>query len=243
MTAPANYVLKWSDEFTSPTLDRSKWTPTTAQIARGYGAETWAADHVQLVDGQLELRATADYLAGDVRSVPLFTPPLYVEFSARPPACGNGGWPAGWLLTPYSNSGSFSRQEIDILEDTSALPRRVGENLHWGTRAVPGGLNGQYVDPLIDYQAAFHTYGVLYTTLAVDFYVDEVLRRPYAQPAPPNLFDPMQIRFSLSIYGPAQASWAVLPDVNTLWPMIFRVAWVRVWQPGHPPKKHHGKAA
>lgn len=233
MTPPAGYTLAFEDAF--DTLDLSKWKATSSfsdgggayNWNRGYGAELWDPTHVAVSGGLLALSASLDMHSGEVRSLQSFGLGYY-EVRAKLPATV-GFWPACWLM---SSAGTY--QEIDTVECSSASPSHIGMNLHWVAGDSPGG-NGGWTDPAgVNYQAGFHTYGVLYAADRIDFFVDDVLRRHWAQLIPQLLFDSMQLRLSLSIFGPNQA-WAAPPDTTTVWPGVMLVDYVRVYTPGPAP--------
>lgn len=227
MTPPAGYTLAFEDSF--DVLDPTKWKPTSSfsdgggayNWNRGYGAELWDPTHVAVSGGLLALSATPDMHSGEVRSKQSFGYGYY-EARMKLPATV-GFWPAFWLM---SSAGTF--QEIDAVECSSASPSRIGMNLHWVAGDSPGG-NGGWSDPAgVNYQAGFHTYGVLYAPDRIDFFVDDVLRRHWVQLSPQLFFDPMQLRFSLSIFGPNQP-YASPPGASTVWPGVLLVDSVKVY--------------
>lgn len=227
MTAPTGYALVFEDAF--DTLDLSKWKPTLPTQFSGYGQEAWDAARVTVAGGQLALTATTDLHAGEVRSLQAFGFGYY-EARMKLPAGGPGFWPGFWTV---STVGTF--QEIDVAECSSADPHRIGMNLHWGVRGDSPSDNGGYSDGAVDYTADFHTYGCLYAADRIEFYVDDVRRRTFIQPVPPAIFDPQQLRLSLSIFGPNQA-YTAPPDATTVWPGVLLVDWVRVYAPGATPE-------
>lgn len=239
MTVPAGYILVFEDNFDAPSLDLAKWwrttsTPIPGQPSySGYGQESWDPACVTVSGGQLRLIARADLHAGEVRSLASFRYGYY-ESLVKMPGGGPGFWGGPWLSSILGSTVEQSRQEIDIAENDSNATHRVGMNLHWGNRDNAPADNGGYTNPAVDYTSGFHTYGVLYAADRIDFYVDnaKVARSPhdYIQPSPPALFDPMQMRFSLSIFGPSQP-YAAPPDATTVWPGVLLVDWVRVYAP------------
>lgn len=221
MTAPAGYALVFSEDFSGPSLDMVRWKPTSSADFRGYGAETWDPARVAVADGKLALTATADRHSGEVRLLEGFH---YGYFEARLKLPATPGfWPAFWLLSTLA--GSY--QEIDVAECDSSAPNRIGENLHWGDAANHPAANYSHIGA-VDYQAGFHTYGAFYLPDRIEFYVDDVLAHVGAQPAG-AIFEAMQVRLSLSIFGEGQA-YAASPGPTTVWPGTLAVDWVRVWQ-------------
>lgn len=223
MSAPIGYNLIFEDNF--DTLDPARWKATLPTEFSGYGQEIWDPTHAAASGGLLTLTATPDWHSGEVRSLQSFGYGYY-EARMKLPATP-GFWPAFWLL---SSAGTY--QEIDVAECSSSDPHRIGENLHWGVAGNSPADNGGYTDPAIDYQADFHTYGCLYAVDRIEFYVDDVLRRAFVQSAAPVIFDPMQVRFTLSIFSPVKQPWAAPPDASTVWPGVLAVDWVRVYEPG-----------
>lgn len=218
------YSLVFFDEFNASALDSTKWKPTSEADFSGYGQEIWDANRVSVSNGHLLLTATDDLRSGEVRSLPSFR---YGYFEARMKLPSSVGfWPGFWTVSIVP--GSY--QEIDIAESDSSDPHATGMNLHWGTAANNFFSNGGWSDPSFDSQSAFHTYGALYLPDRIEFYVDDVLRRTWTQPAPAVFTDSMQLRLSMSIFGPNQP-YASPPNSQTVWPQKLQIDWVRVWQP------------
>jgi len=238
MTPPAGSVLLFSDDFDSAGLDTTKWVATTPTISGGYGQEIWDVAHVSQANSILQLQATVDLHSGELRSKGSWGYGYY-ECRLKLPASGPGIWPGFWMLTIYDSAVQQSRQEIDISEDDTSYPHRIGENLHWGVKDATAKHDGSYTDNATDFQADYHTYGCLYLPDRIEFYVNDVMRQLWAQPTPAVFFDPMQVRLSLSIFSTAQ-TYTVPPDGTTVWPANLLVDWVRVWQvpsstPAPPP--------
>jgi len=79
-----------------------------------------------------------------------------------------------------------------------------------------------------------HEYTCHYQSNKVEYYFDGVLRHTLTQFNPPLLTGPMDLRLTLGLFG-GGAVWSPLPDATTVWPIIFRVDRVEVWQPGTVP--------
>jgi beta-glucanase (GH16 family) len=136
----------------------------------------------------------------------------YFEIRARLPG-GAGLWPAFWLLTP----GAWP-PEIDAMEARGAPGYAV--HVHW---SEGGARRSSGCDiPLADGTAAFHDFGVLWTSEAVAFYLD---RAPVAWiRAKPGFDRPMYMLANLAVGG-----WAGAPDATTPFPATFAIDRITAW--------------
>lgn len=238
---------KWATRYiyANGTLDR---LINEAQVYRDNN------NHV-MHDGMLSLtaRRVADgYESGMLRSKwefkPTPTTSYYLEARARMPA-GKGVWPAFWLNSGYTPTGRLNwGPEIDIFEFVvdglyENPPTRPMNMVHHNVITHDGKIPSTttYMDPNFQQQwniyranadltADFHTYGLLWTSTEVSFYVDGVLTntRTYSwiydsDGAPAG---PAHILLNLAIGG----DWAGRYGIDdSAFPQALDLGWVRVY--------------
>jgi beta-glucanase (GH16 family) len=177
----------FGDEFTTGTLDRTKWDygyppfPSfTSQSPGGrftnnVGVELEAYDMSAIsfdTDGLvLSARyattiAGLPYTSGMISSYPAFTP-KYGYFEARMKLSGlDGTWPAFWL-TPATDVWP---PEIDIIEQTGNVTNYYTIT-SWRNNGGTGDVSGVHVNTTI---TGWHVYGLKWTASGIVWYLDGV---------------------------------------------------------------------
>lgn len=238
--------LVFSDDFSSPTLDRDRWTTCYWWDEGGCTnegndeLEWYQPDNVRVRDGMLELTAleqtvqapdgtrfpfTSGMVTTGREQYETSTPPRFafqygvVEVRARVPA-GQGLWPALWLL-PTSHE---SRPEIDLLEVDGARPDIGTAHLHFtdadGRRRAEGHeWQGD------DLSEGWHTFTLDWRPDRIIWYVDDVARWSFTDarhiPA-----EPMYLLANLAVGGEFVGD----PGPQTEFPATFAIDHVKVWQ-------------
>ena len=197
LAAPAGYSVYWSDEFngTAGTAPNSaNWTYDTGATGWGNGElenYTSSTTNAQIVadvnatDGKSLAIITLDpggnndtvgsYTSARIRSQGLQSFQYgYIEARVRMPF-GQGIWPAFWMLgnnistVPWPGCG-----EMDIMENIGKASEQA---LNHGSMHGPGysggsALTGIYTLPTGQFNAGYHTFGILWQANQVQFYVD-----------------------------------------------------------------------
>ncbi|WP_255444104.1 family 16 glycosylhydrolase [Robiginitalea sp. SC105] len=238
--------LVWSDEFDGAELDTEKWRFETG--AHGWGNNEWqnyVTDGVtEVSDGTLKItarktgpgRQVGDYESARLNSRQAFTFGR-LEIRARiPEHKGNGIWPALWMLG--SNIGTVGWPmcgEIDIMEYVSFEPDQLHFSLHSeannhrkGTQITSGPV------PLPTIDEEFHTYGILWTSKYIKFYLDDptnvelIFRRSIPVTAENWPFSqPFYFLMNIAVGG----DWGGQQGVDdSIFPATMEVDYVRVYQ-------------
>lgn len=243
------------DEFSGNTLDTSKWSPCYP-----WGCDTdineelqaYMPSQVSVSDGSLHLTAEKcqntsqcdghSYKSGSVSSVKDYNTSAspnhyftYGYFEARVDVpTGKGFWPAFWLLPPCSPA------EIDIFE---FLGHQTFVNLNYHKAAstkcsaYDGFQTGPYEYPPqgqrtgIDYRDGWNTFGVLWRSNQIIWYVNgvEATRFPKSGDGHSSsdvYKDRMAILLNLAVGG----AWPGSPNAQTVFPQSFSIDYVRVYQ-------------
>ena len=220
------YRLVWSDDFSSPTLD--KWNTAFAPGVHPLGCnnekQIYTPENAQLRDGILILRAERKdrekfpFASGMVATHGKFSQ-RYGWFEARLKLPqGKGLWPAFWLL-PENKKWP---PEIDIMEHKGRLPDRVWLTLHLPQPGTwrPKSDSKEWVGP--DFTADFHTFALEWEPEGIRWYVDGIQRHHTAAGSPDV---PMYLILNLAVGG----DWDGDPDATTPFPAEMLVDWVRVY--------------
>jgi beta-glucanase (GH16 family) len=163
---------------------------------------------------------------------------------------GAGLWPAFWALG--NNIGSVgwpASGEIDFMENVPASgglgPNAIRSTIHGGNSSTScycggNGLGQSYTFPGNDQSgptvATFHTYGAIWSTNMVQFYVDDPSNIFFVRTTSdvPSTFTwdfnhPFFLLLNLAVGG--TGSWPGPPDSNTPNPAVMTVDYVRWYKP------------
>jgi beta-glucanase (GH16 family) len=242
-----NWSLIFRDEFNGSGLDTQKWTTCFwwgnggCTIATNHELEWYQPQNAAIKNGVLELRAQREKIAStdgkffpftsgmvttgresDNRSDPArFTFRYgYVEIRARVPA-GKGLLPAFWLL-PANNS---SVPEIDVMEVLGHAPNELQMHYHFRTSSGDVTNQGTQFESPVSLADGWHTYGLDWEPDSITWYVDGVERWQYTDVGTISS-TPMYLLLNLAVGG----DWPGNPDDNTVFPSVFQIDYVRVWQ-------------
>ncbi|MFY7953853.1 MAG: glycoside hydrolase family 16 protein [Armatimonadaceae bacterium] len=219
------YRLVWEDEFPGTALDRSKWKPRSLGPR---GPAFVSEEAIEVRDGYLWLWAKKDasgrMLSSAVGTMDTFQP-RYGYFECRAQVQKSAGvWSAFWIQSKDIAKGedpAVYGAEIDIMECFRKLgPDIVSHNVHWAygpnqksTRGMQSTLKGL--------STGFHTFGLEWTPDKYVFFVDGM---PFYE---------VKIGISrIPEYLILSMEYPNNPEelARTLFPDVFVVDWVRVWQ-------------
>lgn len=180
---PSNYKLVWSDEFTSSSIDTSKWNYEVNCDGGGNNEEqcyTQNSANSYIEDGKLVIKLLKQsYNGKPYTSARLTTKNKgdftygYFESRLKVP-CGQGLWPAFWMLPTDNAYGTWPTSgEIDIMEILGEAPTVLYGTCHFGP-AWPNQLQsgGQYTLSSSNFCQDYHVFGVLWTSSSITFSVD-----------------------------------------------------------------------
>ena len=244
------WTLVWSDEFTNPQLDTSKWVYDIGGGKWGNQELEYYTDqpqNVSIQDGKLAITARQEkhtdtnktiwnFTSGRIKTQGKFTQ-TYGRFEARIKVpFGQGIWPAFWMLgediakVDWPNCG-----EIDIMENIGKEPAIVHGTIHGPGYSGAGGIGDIYTLPQGQrFADDFHIFAVEWEPHAIRFYVDNNL---YATRTPAELppgkkwvYDhPFFLLLNLAVGG----DWPGNPDTSTMFPQTMLVDYVRVYSQKH----------
>lgn len=225
-----SWTLTFEDNFPGSSLDASKWTSAYwfGRTNSGNNELEWYLDaNVTVINGRGVLTAksettvqggtTYNYTSGIISSHDKFYQQYgYFEASVKIPS-GQGLWPAFWML-PQDRS---QLPELDIMEILGHQPSKVYFTEHYDSG---GGVRAQHNFNYTgaEFSGGFHTFGMMWTSTFVRWYVDGVLR---AQVTENIAAKPMYLLLNLAVGG----TWPGPPDGNTVFPAIYEIDYVRAY--------------
>jgi len=242
-------ALKWSDEFSGTTLDRSRWEDSGLWYDRGHyspdghGGDIAEPTQAEVSGGRLVLSATRQMFTVDGVTYPWVDgfvdtspngvspgfsvkAPFYLEVSARLPLAAPGEWPAVVMYqSPVDGAAQYA--EMDLLERVRVPP--VAYMSFHPAGSAPGFAN-QLGPPGVDLSSSFHSYGVYVDVRgSIQYYFDKAKVGPPI-PGGANAMEPMFISLGMTIGGVADDGWAGRPTAATPSRVQMVVDYVRVWQ-------------
>lgn len=224
----SGWHLIHADEFSTTAIDGVKWD-TAYAWGRTHNHDAYMLDsNVTQSGGVLSLTATREatngkgFSSGVISSHGDFRYTYgYAEMRIKMPS-KRGSWPAFWMLD------NGWPPEIDIMEYPLFVNETTNDqyyaNSHWSTGSG-NASNGQWIDRNVDLGAAFHTYGLEWTSTQLKYYFDGVLVKTASNQAS---FQNMYTIFNYAVDGwpgaPSLAQWAAGESDVT------QADWFRVWQ-------------
>jgi beta-glucanase (GH16 family) len=155
------------------------------------------------------------YTSGEISTAPSFAQTYgYFEMRAELPSTA-GAWPAFWLVPA---DGSWP-PELDVMETLTTDPRGAHTTEHSGATGTHTQLG--YTAFVPDTADGFHTYGVLWTSTDLNWFIDGVEVFHTATPADMN--KPMYMIANLALGG-----WGGAID-NANMPAEMKIDYVRAY--------------
>ena len=235
--------LVWSDDFNGAAgsaPDPTKWTYDLGsnwgtgelEVGTNSRANSYLDGSGHLVIAILYNSGTGVYTSAHLKTAGLYAAGPYgkIEASIQVPA-GNGLGSAFWSLgnsyvggTPWPYVG-----EIDMMEQVGRLPSTSYGILH-GPGYSNTGLGTSYTLPSSTFSAGYHTFGVIWTPFAVQWYVDGTVYEEVDNADMPlgslwEVNDPIYLILSAGVGG----SFAGPVNGGTSFPQYMNVDYVRVY--------------
>ncbi|WP_374329898.1 family 16 glycosylhydrolase [Aestuariivirga sp.] len=242
---PGSWKLVFSDEFSSKTVNREKWTlcywwdKSGCTNLGNNELEWYLPGNVSQARGKLNMDArkqsvigwkgqTFPYTSGMVTTGRDYSETRaaraqftygHIEIKAKIPR-GKGLWPALWLLP----STLKSLPEIDIMEVLGDTPQQLHLHFHYLDAGGKAQQPGETVTT-VDLSAGWHVYGLTWDPDVIRWYLDgkevwSFTDKRYIPSAP------MYLLMNLAVGG----DWPGAPNALTKFPSRFSVDYVRVWQ-------------
>lgn len=175
-------------------------------------------------DGMGHSVAQGDWVTGMVSSYNKFSFTYgYIECRVKLTEA-KGGWPACWMLKQATNVEWPPEFDImEIFEPTQAITQ-THSNVWWPPEDSD---DNSLAATSLTNPTGWHTYGMLWTSTQLKWYLDGTLWRTYSTAA--NIAQvPMYIHINQAVGGPC--CFMANPDANTPSPFTMLVDYVRVYQ-------------
>ena len=220
-----NWKLTFEDTFDGDKLDSSKWIPSY-QWGQTHNYNAYCDPNNVLIEkGLLRLKVEdkpshgKKYTSAVVTSYGKFSQKYgYFEGRFRIPT-GKGFWPAFWML-PYPQHWP---PEIDIFETIKDDPQ-IHMNYHWNDQGHKS-RGKAWTEDGFSYSKEFHTYGLLWESDKIVWYIDGVERARFTD-ARVIVSEPMYLLINFGI----DARWPGQCDATTPFPSYYECDAIRVYQ-------------
>lgn len=235
-------TLVWSDEFSTTSLDGTKWTAETG--GGGWGnseLQYYKAANATVSSGTLKITAKKERVqANNYTSARIKTALkgdwTYGRFEARIKLPkGAGLWPAFWMMPTDSYYGTWPKSgEIDASELIGSKPTNSFGTLHYGTSSTDHQYktanfylnSGTFADD-------FHVFAVEWQAGIIRWFVDDNLYStittadiaPYAWPFDKRFYIILNLAVGGTLGGTVD---------NTIFPATMEVDYVRVYSGNKP---------
>ncbi|MCB2378511.1 glycoside hydrolase family 16 protein [Hymenobacter sp. BT635] len=230
--------LVWNDEFTSGTLDQSKWV--YEQGGGGWGNRelqnyTNSRENSFITGDTLVIQALRQQSGSNpYTSARLITKGKKsfqygrIDVRAKVPK-GKGVWPAIWMLGADIDQNNWPMcGEIDIMELRGSKPREMLSTMHFGTSSTDHRMKGITKTLAEDLSDKYHVFSVVRSKDLMRFFLDGELYYTFtgsdASPFPFN--NPFFLILNVAIGGNFDGD----PDATTVLPQQMRVDYVRYYQ-------------
>ncbi len=236
--------LRWSDEFNGNTLDTNYWE---YQIGDGCPSlcgwgnaeqQSYQKSAIVVENGLLKVKAKKEkignstYSSGRIRSINKFDfASGRIEVRARTPI-GRGYWPAVWFLPTENYYGGWPLSgEIDLLEGKGQEPNNTYGTIHYGAYTPNNKYTGAtYTLPSGSFTSEFHTYGMVWKSDTIQWFVDNVLYSTKTRANLPEFWWPYDRNFHFLINLAVGGYFLGNPDASTPDTATLQVDYVRVYQ-------------
>jgi beta-glucanase (GH16 family) len=236
--------IVWSDEFDGTTLDAAKWS---YQIGDGCDInlcqwgnnelQWYLQENVQVAGGTLKITAKREtvqnrnYTSGRIRTRNKGDI-KYGRIEARMKMpIGKGIWPAFWMLPTDEVYGIWPQSgELDIMEYLGHTPSVVHGTLHYGN-PWPNNSNTTKSFTLSSggFNDGYHIYALEWTENDIKWYVDGYLYSTKTRSDLGSSRWPFDQKFHFLFNMAVGGNWPGNPDGSTVFPQVFEVDYVRVY--------------
>jgi beta-glucanase (GH16 family) len=233
--------LIWADEFEiAGAPDSSKWSYNIGDHGWGNNEQqfyTSELKNVRIENGKLIIEAHADSnKPKGYTSARLVTKGKaawtygYFEIMARLPS-GTGTWPAIWMLSETNPYGGWPKSgEIDIMEHVGFDPSQVHGTVHTEAFNHSIGTEVGEVYSVSNFNSAFHTYAVDWSSEKIDFYIDDSLYFTFEKSGDSSKEWPFDHPFHLILNLAVGGNWGGQKGVDpSIWPQKMEIEYIRIF--------------
>ena len=237
----AGWSLIWTDEFSGPEVDTTKWTHEVNGSGGGnnelqYYTNSKANSYIK--DDFLVIKAIKEnykgkfYTSGRLRTIKK-ADWTYGRFDIRAKTpVQQGVWPAIWMLPTDYVYGTWPQSgEIDIMESIGSHPKTLVGTIHYGQPWPKNQhIGADHILTEGDLSTQFHVFSVEWEPNEIRWYMDDVL---YSTKTPKDLEPehwPFDQNFHMLLNLAIGGEWPGPPDETTTFPKYMFVDYVRVYK-------------
>lgn len=235
------YTLTWSDEFSTPTVDKSAWNFESG--GNGWGNNelenyTGRLQNVFQSNGNLIIEARNEaYNGNNYTSARLTTQNKKafkfgrIDIRAKLPVT-QGMWPALWMLgSNISTLGWPTCGEIDIMELVGSDPKKVLGTAHYtNAGGVHDSKGGSQNLASGDFSQKFHVFSIIWKQDAIEWLIDDQPFYTMTEAMAGTSNYPFNNDFFLLLNVAVGGNWPGPPNGTTNFPQRMFVDYVRVFQ-------------
>ena len=228
------YTLVWNDEFSTASVDLSKWSyevngdgggNNELQYYTALPTNSYIEGGALVIQANKESYKNKEYTSARMRTLNKgdWT---YGRFDIRAKLpYGQGLWPAIWMLpSDWEYGGWPASGEIDIMELLGQQPYKVYGTIHYGTSSNHQSSGGNYSLPSGTFSQDYHLFTLEWDSTGMRWYVDGAFYHSETHGQP---FDK---RFHLLLNVAVGGNWPGNPDNTTTFPQKMYVDYVRVYK-------------
>jgi len=232
---PANYVLTFSDDFSGDTVDSTKWLTQYRWGQTNKPDYTVAEPYNISIDNSVVSLTANDnpvvYNSDTYNYSNAVLSCVYQQMfgyyeTRMKCAYGKGLISSFWLLKCVPPDTFIN--EIDIAENLAGTftndQYKIRTNLHWGSSYASQQEDKYKYNSkgAVDYTADFHTFGLLWETNLIQWFIDGQLIREYSGDGIPQVEMNAILDISIGNFG-------VMPDSSTIFPNSLHVDYVKIY--------------
>jgi beta-glucanase (GH16 family) len=241
--ARSGYDVAWFDNFSTNSLDTSKWTAANTNSPTNNSLQDYLPQQVSVSGGNLVIKSEnipsrgLPYRSGLVTSTVAQKHGRW-DVRAQLPT-SKGMWPAIWLLSdsPWPSGG-----EIDIMENRGNEPTITSSAFHYGTNPPfshqfrSSQQTSVHDSSNMNYHNGFHTYSVEWDPKQIRFYVDDVHHWTVRDSEVGGFLSNHVTSMRLIINTAVGGSFLENPDGSTVWPQQFKIDHVHAYTLSSTPR-------
>ncbi|MFD2657606.1 glycoside hydrolase family 16 protein [Gracilibacillus thailandensis] len=219
------WSLVWQDEFNQKQLDPDLWNIENWAAQKNNELQFYTPDNIKVSDGKLQLISKKQrYKGRSYTSAAIHSKDKFyfqygkVEMRAKLPS-GQGIFPAFWMMPNIDNTWL---PEIDIMEMLGHKPNEIWMVQHWLNEDQQLKSNADHFVG-DDYSQDYHTFSIEWKPGSITWLIDDKERFQSTQSIPQ---EDMYLYLNTAIGG----DWPGSPDDTTVFPQVFEVDYIRVYQ-------------
>ncbi|MES1198251.1 MAG: family 16 glycosylhydrolase [Chitinophagaceae bacterium] len=244
-TSYTGYILAWSDEFNSTSLDAGAWSAESGDGCPGLCG--WGNNELQYYtappnnlffqDGKMFIEARSESYGGkNYTSSRIKTQGKKtfkygrIDVRAILPK-GKGIWPAFWLLPQDNVYGGWPKSgEIDMTELMGSEPSKVLGTLHFGPGPNSTYISRNYSLTGSTFNDQFHVFSLEWKQDQLKWYIDDNLFSTINKADLGSNNYPFNENFYFIINLAVGGNFPGAPDAGTLFPQWLILDYIRVYQ-------------